>query len=115
MNEGSAIRGVAAHTLASAELVSHSVQAVASTRGVSTATVRRWIQRGLKFCQPVPHGRILIRQDDLDAFLAPRQHPASVLMHSIEEVLKDLQNTAASKAATSDAASMKGTAHGNYP
>jgi|SRR5215831_3449266 len=89
-------------------------QDTARTTGVSVATVRRWLKTGLPYSQPKPGGRILIKREDLERFLESgrRQDAAAFVDRCIEEVLKDLQNKTASKAATSDAANRKGTSNG---
>ena len=45
------------------------LEVVAKTCGVSVRTVRRWLEVGLPFSQPIPRGRIIIKTDDLNHFL----------------------------------------------
>lgn len=69
---------------------------VAARYGVSQATVRRWIGRGLRYVQPIQRGRVLIRQQDLDVFLQVQQRSdVTPLDRMIEEVLGSLQNKTA--------------------
>jgi hypothetical protein len=70
-----------------------SIQEIATAKGVSTRTVRRWLTHGLPFVQPVPHGRIFVREQDLEEYLRPRpqQHAEIVMDRMIGEVLTSLQ------------------------
>jgi predicted site-specific integrase-resolvase len=68
-----------------------SISQVAIAYGVSSSTVRRWMRRGLPYVQPIPHGRVLIRQQDLDVFLKAQQHSEVTMDRMIGEVLTSLQ------------------------
>ena len=50
-----------------------SIATAASRKDVHPRTVRRWFAHGLPFVQPIPHGKILIRLADLDAWLESRR------------------------------------------
>jgi excisionase family DNA binding protein len=52
---------------------------------VSLRTMRRWLRSGLGFHQVAPRGKVLIRPQDLDAFLVRRQ-AASHLDADIDQV-----------------------------
>ncbi len=56
--------------------------------GVSLRTIRRWLRLGLRACQPVPHGCVMIKITDLDNFLA---HAQTDLDQVVEDVLEELQ------------------------
>jgi hypothetical protein len=79
-----------------------SIQEVATAKGVSTRTVRRWLTHGLPFVQPVPHGRIFVREQDLEEFLRPRpqQHAAQTIDHLMNEILGEIQENAGRGART---------------
>jgi hypothetical protein len=73
------------------QVIGFSISQVAIAYSVSLSTVRRWIQRGLPYVQPIPHGRVLIRQQDLDVFLKAQQHSEVTMDRMIGEVLTSLQ------------------------
>ena len=87
-----------------------SIHEIAAAKGVSARTVRRWLTHGLPFMQPVPHGRIFVREQDLEEFLRPRpqQHAAVVMERMIGEVLTGLQTKTAERAVTPSAVIQKG-------
>src|SRR5918994_2749694 len=77
-----------------------SVARAAAWAGVSIRTVRRWLRAGLRFAQPIPGGRVLIRLDDLENFLRSQQHSGALFDQCVREVLEDLQQKTGSQAAT---------------
>jgi excisionase family DNA binding protein len=77
-----------------------SVARAAAWAGVSMRTVRRWLRAGLPFAQPIPGGRVLIRQNDLERFLRSQQHAGALFDQCVREVLEDLQQKTDSQAAT---------------
>ena len=58
--------------------------------GVSSRTIKRWIQKGLPKHQAGPRSKVLIRRGDLEEFLT-RTQCTPVLETLVEEVFKDIQ------------------------
>jgi hypothetical protein len=79
-----------------------SVAHAAAWAGVSIRTVRRWLCAGLRYSQPIPGGRVLIRQNDLENFLRSQQHTGALFDRCVQEVLQDLQQKTGSQAATNE-------------
>ncbi len=78
-----------------------SIQEIASVKGVSTRTVRRWMAKGLRFVQPIPRGRLIfIRQQDLEAFLQPQQQATHTIDHLMKQILGEIQENAGRGART---------------
>ncbi len=63
---------------------------------VSIRTLKRWIASGLKYRQPIPHGKILLSPADIEQFLTLRQHPAPALDKLVDDVMQELQQSAKS-------------------
>ena len=68
-------------------LVYLTIDRVAINASVSRRTVRPWIEHGLPYYQAVPHGRVLIRLDDVERFLTRRRAPRPSLDSLVDEVL----------------------------
>jgi hypothetical protein len=81
-------------------VIGFSISQVAIANSASPSTVRRWIRRGLPYVQPIPRGRIFIRQQDLEAFLQPQQHAAQTIDHLMNEILGEIQENAGRGART---------------
>ena len=70
------------------------IDRVAAHASVSRRIVRRWIEQGLPYYQAVPHGRVLIRLEDVEQFLTRRQAPRPSLETLLDEVLSDFHRGA---------------------
>jgi predicted site-specific integrase-resolvase len=55
---------------------------------VSQRTVRRWIGQGLPRYQTGPRPKVLVRPEDITAFLTKKQVPVIDLNRMVEEVLR---------------------------
>ena len=97
-----AIRAGTAPPLAQDGLLS--VARAAEWAGVSIRTLRRWLRAGLAFAQPIPGGRVLIRQNDLERFLRSQQQAGAIVDQCVRQTLKDLQKKTGSQAATHEPA-----------
>ena len=66
------------------------IDGVATQASVSSRTVRRWMYQGLPYYQATPHGRVLIRLQDVEQFLTRKQAPQLSLGSLVDQVLRDL-------------------------
>jgi hypothetical protein len=55
--------------------------------GVSSGTMKRWFGRGLPRYQAGPRGKVLVRQEDIEAFLQRQEVPQVDLDALVEDVL----------------------------
>ena len=60
--------------------------------GVSQRTMKRWIKKGLPTYQAGPGEKVLIRPDDINAFLSRQQAHVPNLNAMVEEVLNSLKS-----------------------
>jgi len=61
--------------------------------GVSTRTIRRWLDAGLPKYQAGPRSKVLIRTGDIEQFLTRQQAAQPDLNPLVEEVLGSLSST----------------------
>ena len=67
------------------------VRTIALRNSVSTKTVHRWIGRGLPFTQGFPRAKILIKPEDVEAFLQRRCKIQVDLDEMVKEVAGQLE------------------------
>ena len=68
-----------------------SLQDAAAWAGVSQRTLRRWIGQGLPRYQSGPRAKVLVRPEDITAFLTRKQVPVMDLNRLVEEVLQTIK------------------------
>lgn len=67
------------------------LSAAAAWAGVSKRTIKRWIGRGLPCYQAVARGKVLVKPEDIEAFLTKRHVAQPNLDELVGEVLEELQ------------------------
>lgn len=67
------------------------LSAAAVWAGVSGRTMKRWIARGLPCYQAVARGKVLVKPEDIEAFLTKRQEPKPNLDEMVRDVMEELQ------------------------
>ena len=67
-----------------------SMKEAARYAGASTRTLKRWFEKGLPKHQAGPREKVLVRRDEIDAFLQRREAPEMDLDALVEEVLQGL-------------------------
>lgn len=66
------------------------IKGAAARYSVSIQTIRRWIRHGLPYAQPIPGGTVLLRVQDLEAFLQRRTHAGDDLERMVDTTLGEL-------------------------
>ncbi len=69
----------------------YSAREAAVWAGVSPRTMRRWMAQGLPYYQTGPGHKVLLRLDDIEAFLTRRHTPPVDLDAMVNEVLTELK------------------------
>ncbi len=66
------------------------IRATARREGASTRTVRRWLEKGLPCFQAAPGSKILIKLEDVEAFLTRRCKTQVDLNAMADEVMAEI-------------------------
>jgi len=69
----------------------YSAREAAVWAGVSPKTMRRWMAQGLPYYQTGPGHKVLLRLEDIQAFLTRRQAPQVDLDVMVNQVLTELK------------------------
>jgi hypothetical protein len=69
-----------------------SLEHAAQYADVSVKTIKRWIERGLPKYQAGPRGKVLIRPNDIEAFLLRKEAIPQNLNKMVDDVFGELQS-----------------------